>query len=81
MKLWLLKNIEGASWDELDAIVIRAETEERAREIAQHNGHDETGKHIRGGPWPFWTKPTKASCVELMADGPEEVIIADVLEG
>lgn len=94
MKVWLLRPIvfdgdsyEHGPWDpwydKAFGFVIRAETEHRAREIAQHDGGDEISAHCHGekgkyGTYvPTWTNPALVSCVELNGDGPEGVVIQD----
>lgn len=104
MKLWLLKvkytdasNNQPLSeawvppWDKTFGFVIRAETEEEAREIAQANGGGETEDAskwalINGSfqkkPAPeackdVWLKPEYTSCTELLSDGPAGVVLAD----
>jgi len=86
MKLWLLRPNESnhSPWepwyDKAFGFVVRAETEERAREIANENGGNEIGKisnHVyRTGGDP-WLDPILSSCIELNADGDERMIIRD----
>ena len=84
---WLLEpiadlpsNREENPWvpwyDKCFGMVIYAETEEQAREIAHANGHDE----IRCEP-QAWTSPAYSTCVPL--DSPLEpgVIVQDVRWG
>lgn len=79
MKLWLLRPItkkKGGPWDpwydKSFGFVIRAETEEKAREIADDNAGDEN--HDDNHPW---LKTRYASCTELLSNGEEELIIRD----
>jgi hypothetical protein len=81
MKLWLLRPVDGLSkndnpwspwYDKAFGFVIRAETEEEARALADANGGDESGatKH----PW----KDAKYStCDELRPEGAAEVVMQD----
>lgn len=77
MKLWILRPAkESLLWnpwyDKAFGFVIRAETEEDARRIAQENAGDETRYNA-----PAWTDPVNSTCIELTADGPEEEIMRD----
>ena len=65
-------------YDKTFGFVIRAETEERAREIAQSEKGAETdyGRGPVGG-FPAWTDARYSTCIELTADGDEGVIIKD----
>lgn len=88
MKLWILKprtdlpeeNSERNPWfvpyDVMQAVVIRAESEEQAREFAQREDNGEC-KWRRVFPW---LDPSLSTCEELTADGPAGVIVADVTE-
>lgn len=88
MKLWLLSprvDIEGEDpwkpwYDKAFGFVIRAESEERARQIANDNGGDETGaisqSVYRTGGDP-WLDKKYSICEELTSDGSEEMIIRD----
>ena len=95
MKLWLLRPIEGLEndpwepwYDKAFGFVIRAETEKRAREIANENGGNETcelnARICRTGSDPIyqtlsdpWIDSTLSTCDELLADGEECVLIKD----
>lgn len=79
-KLWLLRPQENllssdnpwSPWyDKNFGFVIRASSEEAARIMA-----DETAADENRGYRP-WLDPKYSSCVELLAEGPAEVIIAD----
>jgi hypothetical protein len=93
MKLWLLRpfieNLDDNPWypwyDKAFGFVVRAETEESARNIANKNGGVETGPidltvyRVGGDPW---LDPAFSSCVELLADeGDEGVVITDLRYG
>jgi len=100
MKLWLLRpvvghgNLEDDPWspwyDKAVGFVIRADTEENARVLAQSRGGDEVRLHIssladyvgqKPEPmtvlFPAWTSKRFSTCTELLVDGQEEVIIRD----
>lgn len=66
MKIFLLKQIEGADWDEYNGKVIVAKDEARAREIANADVGDE-GK--------IWDNPQKVSCV--VVDKTVEGVVLD----
>lgn len=81
-KLWLLhpqKNLSSNDnpwipwYDKYFGFVIRASSEESARMIADEaaSASDENRNHHP------WLDPKYSSCVELLAEGPAEVIIAD----
>lgn len=76
MNLYLvsLKGVDGSLWDTMLSCVVRAESEQRAREIAQKSGYDETS----GGMTP-WLNPEESSCDVLDPEGPEDLIIRDIL--
>lgn len=81
MKLWLLRPREDIAksafgpwaiwWDKAFGFVVRAETEEQARQIANANAGDENGDEH---PWLGFLWST---CEELSAEGTEGVIIQD----
>lgn len=73
MKLWLLNADEAHNawhpwYDKSFGFVVRAETEQQARAIAQAAGGPETE-----GNCPAWTE--YATCAELTADGPTAVVL------
>ena len=90
MKLWILRpnekltNNKNSPWepwyDKAFGFIIRAETEDRAREIANDHGGDEIGDpHYlpdRHGIDP-WLDKTLSTCVELKSNGIEEMILRD----
>lgn len=75
VKLWLLRpiSVEGEPWkpwyDKCFGMVVRAESEHAAREIATANGAEESDRNGWGPEW--------STCVELTADGDRGVVIAD----
>lgn len=93
MKLWLLRplehlqaghNVDNNPWspwyDKTFGFVVRAKTEQEARQLAQANGSDE----IKGFDhnqkfvnWQPWLDPAYSTCVELTAEGEAGVIIED----
>ena len=66
-------------YDKAFGFIVRAETEERAREIANENAGDENNerigidKHIKTP----WLNPRYSTCGELMPDGMEGLIMGD----
>lgn len=92
MKIWLLRPIlqdsESCPWndryDKCFGMVVRAETEQEARELAQSKGWDETllleDFHIKG-ECPAWTDHSLSTCVELDGSGDATVIIWDIHHG
>jgi hypothetical protein len=77
MKIWLLRPIDGSSapwlqyFDCMFGFVVRAESEDKARSLAASKCGDE-------GP-DAWLSGRNSTCVELLADGPAEVIMEDCL--
>lgn len=75
MKLWILIrhiNEHDPIYDSFDGHVIRAETEARAREMANQKAGDE-GR--------IWLDPDKVQCTELTVDGPEGFQLSDFNAG
>ena len=74
MKLWILEPAEPwAPWyDKVFGSIVRADTENRARDIAAENHGDE-------GPL-VWRDPEKTTCRELAADGEAGLILQDCAE-
>jgi len=79
MKLWILSPFEGLPessnpwvpwYDKCFGLVIRAETEEEARNIA----NDKQGYDLNGA----WLDTKLSKCEELLEDGDEGIIICDV---
>lgn len=72
MKLYLLRRHDEPGYDEYDSMVIRAESEERARKIANiccmYEGR-------------IWDNPELVDCVELKASGEEGIIITNFVAG
>ncbi|HXB02434.1 MAG TPA: hypothetical protein VNV15_06415 [Opitutaceae bacterium] len=67
-------------YDKAFGMVVRAETEEGARKLANTAGGVEKGP-IEDDPYRTggdpWLDGTQSTCVELMPDGPSEVVIRD----
>lgn len=71
MKLWKLEDPK-ATYDETCGLVVRAETEQRARELAD----EDEGK--RDSPFrQNWLNTGHCICVEIPVDGKEEIILTD----
>lgn len=67
MKLWILAQGDEAT-DPEKLIVVRAETEEKARQLASEiRGHLEA-------PQLHWLEPSLAVCLELPIEGEEKII-------
>lgn len=75
MKLWILEQKIGVIDMEhcAYAMVIRAETEEKARLIADNN--ERQGRDNTDSPW---LTPSETSCVELTSSGKEDVICVNM---
>jgi hypothetical protein len=78
VKLWLLEPVEGVylDYDYTWRLVIRAPSEDVARQMAQGNARYED--NLTAG---FWTDPTRSRCVELHQDGAQGIIITDFRAG
>ena len=88
MKLWLLKPVEGLKennpwdpwYDKAFGFVVRAETEDAARKIANDNGGSETGpvrtRVYRTGGDP-WLDKKLSTCSELLTDGEAGLVLKD----
>ena len=94
MRLWLLKPVEGLPnddnpwipwYDKAFGHVVRAETEQEARRLANEAGGEESGPRresfyfsndFHGGE--VWLHQKYTTCVELTPDGQAEVIMSDV---
>jgi hypothetical protein len=85
MKLWLLEPVENlnkndnpwARWhDKAFGFVVRAETEVNARKIAASEAGDENN-WVRKRKINPWIHVEYSTCIELLPDGPEEMILCD----
>ena len=81
MKLWLLKPMDDLindpwkPWfDKMFGFVIRTETAEEARQIAQEYAGDEKYKNDALVPW---LDPKFSTCVELLPEGEPGLILND----
>jgi hypothetical protein len=70
MSLWLLVRTDGVGYDEYDSLVVRAESEQAAREAAD-----------RSDCWGPWLRPEACNASEISADGDAEVIHASFCAG
>lgn len=75
MKLFLLKRVDMTYgyYDQFYGFVIRAENEEKARELASKESADEG--------LLFWKDRSLTICEELLPDGPEDILIRDFHAG
>lgn len=60
MKFWILERRRNVGYDEYDAKVVMAETEEEARRVANKNTGDEG---------MLWDAPDEVACTELLPQG------------
>jgi hypothetical protein len=78
MKLWKLYGIKDSgfdwAWDTHFGFVIRAETEERARQLAS-----EAVYWCENGA--AWLDPDFTTCEEITGEGEEEVVLKDYNAG
>ena len=89
MKLWILRPVAtldsndnpwGSWYDKyfriimISGFVVRAETEEDARNIAHKNAGDEN----KGEKEP-WRNPKYSTCIELIADGEPEIVVRNFM--
>jgi hypothetical protein len=73
MKLFILKQLTGCDYDEYDAMVIRAESEPEARQIA--------GTHAGNEGSYCWQDHERTSCEELIANAAEAFVIGSYNAG
>lgn len=76
MLIWLVKQVNQPSYDEVAGFVIRADTEKRAREIASDNGLCE-GRHT-------WKEPLLSTCTIIGVANiydPEAMLLRDFRPG
>lgn len=73
MSLWLLTRPEGdVGWDEKADLVVRADSESQARELARAVPGDEDQN--------VWLAP-RTACVEIDQKGPPAVLLVDFHAG
>ena len=87
MKLWLLRpqpDLEQSPWepwyDKAFGFVVRAETEQEARELADEHGGDERrdmARFLETSRPDAWSNPVYSTCIELAVEGKAEMIIRD----
>lgn len=73
MKLWLLSAAEWGGYDSFDAHVVRAVSEERARQLAAESPGDE-GREV-------WLNLSSSTCIELNAAGDEGFVLSSFNAG
>ena len=81
MKLWLLLPVDGLTdnpwdpwFDKCFGFVIRAETEQAARDKAHRNAEEENKGANTKSPWLDYKYST---CEPLLSDGEEAIIMKD----
>lgn len=90
MKLWKLwanvndndndnENPWKPSVGKVSRFIIRAESEERARNVAHRHAGGEN-QQIANIPAP-WLSANYSSCIEVKLDGKEEVILSEIHDG
>jgi len=73
MPLWLIDKL-SKSYGEYDALVVRADTQELAREVAI--------EHVKKtGAWNNPDQIRTCSCVAIEASGPDGVILSSLIDG
>lgn len=74
MKLWILKRVDMTfgDYDAYYGFVIRAESEEIAREMASKEERDRPG---------FWKNPALSICEELLPEGEGGILLDDFHAG
>jgi len=81
MKLWILKPKPHVDWPNYDAYfghVVRAETEEEAREFCLCGDEGVYGAEPGCNPW---LDSTKTTCQELTQNGASGVVLSDFNAG
>lgn len=97
MKLWLLRKKQNLvnnlkinpwynGWDMAHGFVIRAESEQAARDLIAYSGeHDEPGIAVIAAYGDegadVWLNPNYTECIELIQEGEEEIIMIDYHAG
>lgn len=74
-RLYYLKLTKGhpLKYDVMYSLVVRAESEEEAREIA--------ASECAAEGYSYWKNKNLSACMELNHDGEKGLIVADVFEG
>lgn len=70
--IYLLKRKGSVDWDEYHGFVVRADSEEDAREAAQHWDNNSR---------KWWKNPKLSSCEEVKNSGQREIILSDFKAG
>ena len=88
MKLWILKprtdipekEDPWIPWfDKCFRAVVRAETEEKARQLLADEGNgEETDPYYKDIALSPWLTASKSMCIELLTEGEAELIIEDI---
>ena len=83
MQLWLLTSLprrwhDKSHYDIVHRFVIRAESEEQARQLACMS---EAANTLRAADGEDWLDPSKTTCDPLDVDGAEDVILCDFHAG
>ena len=74
MKIWKLTRTDSVGYDEYDSFIVRAKTEELARELIQ--------KERFSVSWDEWSKNEKnITCEEVKKGGKEEIILGSFNAG
>lgn len=87
MRLWILRPVDPSSprfeaYDTTHGIVVRAETEAEARQLADSCAGDENDSVWYVGPDQHaWLCPSVTKCEELTPDGMPGVILVDFKAG
>ena len=71
MQLYILEKREISKHDQYDKMVVRAQNERQAREIANYKAQE----------GEIWLDPTEVSCWKLFQRGEGGVIVASFLAG
>lgn len=83
--LWLLRYIEDlpqsddpwlGEWATALGFVVRAETPDAARDLAQRHSDKSRGHDT----WKRWLNAKYSTCVEVPSNGPNKVILCEALD-
>lgn len=75
MKIWILSRLTLTDWDEHRRILVRARSEEEARQLASEQGQ-------RGAEGPeVWLDPKLTLCRLLSVKGEAKVLMVDFKSG
>ena len=82
MKLWLLRPVQECNdeenpwspwYDKVFGFVVRADTEEEARTMADKKGGNENGEHSAHP----WMDARYSTCLELLPNGDPGIVMRD----